>query len=121
VRYWLTKYRNLGLDIFLKQALESAAEELVVTFAALEEEEQVGVSSEEAEELEVTETLEANVEELTIEPKAKKSKDKKKKKKDKKGKGKDKKKGGKKRKSKEDKPAKKSKKAGKKKSKKNKR
>jgi Helix-turn-helix domain len=120
VRYWLAKFRKLGLGIFPQQALDYAAEELIPSEPALEAT-QVESTSSEAEGSQADEALEAEVEEGTVKKKAKKLKDKKKKKKEKKGKDKDKKKGGKKVKSNDDQPSKKSKKDGKKKSKKDKR
>jgi hypothetical protein len=103
VRYWLSKFNKLGLGIFPQPALESAAEELVVSGSGvLEGQEQVEASLKGAEGTQATESLEAKVEDTAKKPKAKKSKDKKEKKgkKGKKGKEKGKKKGGKKRKSK---------------------
>lgn len=118
VRYWLAKFRKLGLGIFPQQSLESTTEEVQANLLeAPVGEEQVETNTQEFGETGEVKRLEAEVEEA---PEKSKAKNRREKKKVKKSKETSEKKGGRKGKSKKGKKSKKSKIAGKKKNKKTK-
>jgi len=108
VRYWLAKFRKLGLGIFPQQSLVSTMPDISDLDMPVVEE-QVKAASEEVEDAEVVDEGEAKEKETTLTSKVKKLKEKKK---GKQGKDKGKKKGGKKGKAKRGKKQKKSKNAG---------